>query len=181
MAKSIIGKVAILPRGAYNSETAYTKLDLVTSGGSSYLCIKNCTGVALSNTEYWMVVAEKGQQGQAGANGQDGTNGTNGQDGSDGESAYQIALDNGFVGTEAEWLASLKGEKGDKGDTGATGPAGTTDYNDLSNKPTIPSKTSDLTNDSGFINNAVSNLTNYYNKTYIDTTVGNIESLLSEV
>lgn len=32
--------------------------------------------------------------------------------GDDGKSAYQIALDNGFVGTEAEWLASLKGESG---------------------------------------------------------------------
>ncbi len=30
--------------------------------------------------------------------------------GKDGKSAYQIALDNGFVGTEQEWLDSLKGE-----------------------------------------------------------------------
>ena len=30
--------------------------------------------------------------------------------GKDGKSAYQIALDNGFVGTEKEWLDSLKGE-----------------------------------------------------------------------
>lgn len=29
-----------------------------------------------------------------------------------GESAYQIAVKNGFQGTEIEWLASLKGEKG---------------------------------------------------------------------
>ncbi|WP_225388686.1 hypothetical protein, partial [Escherichia coli] len=29
-----------------------------------------------------------------------------------GKSAYQIALDNGFVGTEAQWLASLKGDTG---------------------------------------------------------------------
>lgn len=36
-----------------------------------------------------------------------------------GKSAYEIALLNGFEGTEAEWLASLKGDKGDKGDTGA--------------------------------------------------------------
>lgn len=36
-----------------------------------------------------------------------------------GKSAYEIALLNGFEGTEAEWLASLKGEKGDKG-TGAS-------------------------------------------------------------
>ena len=30
--------------------------------------------------------------------------------GDDGESAYEVAVRNGFVGTEAEWLASLKGE-----------------------------------------------------------------------
>ena len=33
----------------------------------------------------------------------------------DGKSAYEIALDNGFVGTESEWLVSLKGAKGDTG------------------------------------------------------------------
>ena len=35
-----------------------------------------------------------------------------------GESAYETAVRNGFVGTEAEWLASLKGEKGEKGEAG---------------------------------------------------------------
>ena len=34
-------------------------------------------------------------------------------------------------------------------------------YADLSNKPTIPSKTSDLSNDSGFITKSVNDLTNY--------------------
>lgn len=34
-------------------------------------------------------------------------------------------------------------------------------YNDLSDKPTIPSATSDLVNDSGFINKNVNDLTNY--------------------
>lgn len=38
-----------------------------------------------------------------------------------GKSAYEVAVAAGFEGTEAEWLASLKGEKGD---TGATGPQG---------------------------------------------------------
>lgn len=33
-----------------------------------------------------------------------------------GKSAFDIAVENGFVGTEIEWLLSLKGEKGDKGD-----------------------------------------------------------------
>ena len=29
-----------------------------------------------------------------------------------GKSAYDIAVDNGFVGSETDWLASLKGDKG---------------------------------------------------------------------
>ena len=36
-------------------------------------------------------------------------------DGVDGKSAYQIAVDNGFIGTEAEWLASLRGADGKDG------------------------------------------------------------------
>lgn len=41
--------------------------------------------------------------------------------------AYQLAVAEGFVGTRAEWLASLQGEPGPAGDDGAdgaTGPAG---------------------------------------------------------
>lgn len=69
-------------------------------------------------------------------------------EGLDGESAYEIAVDHGYEGTEEQWLASLvgpqgpagpqgeqgiqgetgatgeQGPKGDKGDTGATGPQG---------------------------------------------------------
>lgn len=37
-----------------------------------------------------------------------------------GKSAYEVAVDNGFTGTQTEWLASLKGGKGDKGDKGDT-------------------------------------------------------------
>lgn len=42
----------------------------------------------------------------------------------DGKSAYEVAVDNGFIGTEAEWLASLAGDAGPAGPTGPTGPAG---------------------------------------------------------
>ena len=35
--------------------------------------------------------------------------------------AYGVAVRNGFEGTEAEWLASLKGEKGEKGEKGDSG------------------------------------------------------------
>ena len=33
-----------------------------------------------------------------------------GEDGSDGLSAYQIAVTEGFIGTQAEWIESLKGD-----------------------------------------------------------------------
>lgn len=35
-----------------------------------------------------------------------------GDKGADGKSAYEVALNNGFVGTEEEWLESLKGKDG---------------------------------------------------------------------
>ena len=38
--------------------------------------------------------------------------------GSDGKSAYQLAVSEGFEGTEAEWLASLRGVPGDDGADG---------------------------------------------------------------
>jgi hypothetical protein len=55
-----------------------------------------------------------------------------GAQGIQGLSAYQVAVQHGFEGTEAEWLISLKGEKGetgpkgDKGDTGEKGDTGDT-------------------------------------------------------
>jgi hypothetical protein len=39
----------------------------------------------------------------------------------DGKSAYEIAVNNGFVGTEAEWIASLSGTNGETPYVGANG------------------------------------------------------------
>ena len=44
--------------------------------------------------------------------------------GEDGKSAYEIAVEHGFSGTESEWLASLKGDKGEKGERGIQGERG---------------------------------------------------------
>ena len=52
-----------------------------------------------------------------------------GAQGIQGLSAYQVAVQHGFEGTEDEWLISLKGEKGEtgpKGDKGETGEKGDT-------------------------------------------------------
>ena len=51
-------------------------------------------------------------------------NGANGEKGTDGKSAYQIAVEQGYQGSESDWLSSLKGDKGDKGNTGAKGNPG---------------------------------------------------------
>lgn len=44
--------------------------------------------------------------------------------GADGKSAYEIAVENGFSGTESEWLASLKGANGANGKDGINGTNG---------------------------------------------------------
>lgn len=52
-----------------------------------------------------------------------------GAQGIQGLSAYQVAVQHGFEGTEDEWLISLKGDKGEtgpKGDKGDTGEKGAT-------------------------------------------------------
>src|SRR6476660_6203634 len=79
---------------------------------------------------FWNVTGPKGATGAAGTNGTNGapgakgdkgnpgTNGTNGTNGTDGDSGYQVALDNGFVGTAQDWLDSLVGAKGDPGTNG---------------------------------------------------------------
>ena len=47
-----------------------------------------------------------------------------GANGKDGRSAYEIATENGFVGTAAEWLESLKGRDGIDGKDGLPGKDG---------------------------------------------------------
>lgn len=70
------------------------------------------------------IPGKQGEPGVPGTNGKDGIDGKDGQpgrDGTDGKSAYQIWLDNGHNGTEADFLNSLKGAKGDPGKDGRNG------------------------------------------------------------
>lgn len=63
------------------------------------------------------------------------TKGDPGAKGDPGLSAYQVAVVNGFTGTQSEWLASLKGPKGDPGQDGAPGSGGTGSAPTLANIP----------------------------------------------
>lgn len=94
--------------------------------------------------------------------GEKGNPGDNGKDGANGKSAYEIAVERGYEGTEEEWLVSLQGggtevlvggnpvtsfdadTKLDKKD------AFSGSYNDLTDTPTpptIPTKLSEMTED----------------------------------
>lgn len=49
-----------------------------------------------------------GLNGADGQNGRDGIDGINGTNGTNGKSAYELAVEHGFIGTEEQWLESLK-------------------------------------------------------------------------
>ncbi|MDD4280295.1 MAG: DUF6273 domain-containing protein [Candidatus Sumerlaeales bacterium] len=57
-----LGRVAIVPQGAYNLATTYKKLDLVTGTGGTYLYVNAApaTGIALTDTDYWQKIAGNG-------------------------------------------------------------------------------------------------------------------------
>lgn len=61
---------------------------------------------------------ERGTDGLPGERGADGADGAKGERGENGKSAYEIAVANGYVGNEAQWLASLKGRDGERGRDG---------------------------------------------------------------
>lgn len=80
MAKQNLGRVAMISKGEYSSATSYERLDIVTYEGSSYVCKKDSIGNLPTNTEYFDVLAEKGQNGQDGHTPIKGTDYWNTQD-----------------------------------------------------------------------------------------------------
>lgn len=119
----------------------------------------------------------KGDKGDTGATGPQGPRGRQGERGPQGPRGEQ-----GPVGPGAKIHVNNQTYSPD-----ATGTITIPDYptsyswDDLTNKPTIPSSTSQLYNDSGYITKDVNNLTNYYTKTTIDTKVSNINSNITNI
>ena len=78
-----------------------------------------------------------------------GKDGADGKDGANGLSAYEVALNNGFEGTEQEWLESLKGADGKDGENGKDGKDGESyDDTELKNRVTELENTIGALNDS---------------------------------
>ena len=149
--------------------------------------------------------------------GEDGQDGQDGQDGEDGVSPIITTSKSGKTTTitivdadgtktatildgddaDCTWgnitgtlsdQTDLKNALDAKADVSSLATVATTgDYDDLIDKPTIPTKVSDLSNDLNFIDNTVNNLTNYYTssntytKTEVDNLIGTVSSLNIEV
>jgi hypothetical protein len=126
--------------------------------------------------QHWntLVYGIKGDQGIQGIQGIPGIQGIKGDKGDTGSQGIQGLIGNtGLQGIQGisgytpvkgvdyfDGAQGLKGDKGDQGNIGLTGGQGiqgiqgvpgTTDYNALSNKPTIPTNTNQLTNGAGFL------------------------------
>jgi len=63
MATINLGSIKFNWRGAYAGGTAYAVDDVVSSGGSSYVCILASTGNAVSNGTYWEQMSSAGTDG----------------------------------------------------------------------------------------------------------------------
>lgn len=99
--------------------------------GSDPLDITDILSVDVCGVDYVPVPGPPGSPGVPGAPGTPGTDGENG------DSAYQVAVDNGFIGTEEEWLTSLVGPAGPSGVDGGL-DTGITSGGDISVNPDNP-------------------------------------------
>ena len=85
-------------REIYRSEETYFLGDMVSFGGSIWHCaVPATTTKPGQGNPHWKLACKHGR------------------DGRDGKSAYEVAVEKGFKGTEREWLASLKGPPGPPG------------------------------------------------------------------
>ncbi len=118
----ITADVAILNvfRSGYDTENAPAP-----PAQSVYDSLVALCGEAKATADAVAADAAAGKFNGTGTAGKDGKDGT---DGENGKSAYAIAVENGFEGNEAAWLASLKGADGKDGVDGTDGAAGKSAY-----------------------------------------------------
>lgn len=86
MATTNLGKVAVVPKGEYSSAVQYERLDIVQYERSSYLVKQAVIGVTPTDGAIYALLAGKG------------------------DSSYEVAVNNGFIGTEEDWKLYLKSD-----------------------------------------------------------------------
>lgn len=59
MVKQVLGRVAVVPKGEYVDGASYTRLDVVTMGGQSYICAQDTQ--AAPPGDGWQLLAAKGE------------------------------------------------------------------------------------------------------------------------
>lgn len=105
-----LGRVSLVPRGAYDASAVYNRLDIVEYEGSSYLVLADgVTGVTpVAGTEY-MLVAEKGGKGDTGAPGAPGGKGDTGERGETGAGVQSVerTAGDGSPGTTDTYTITL--------------------------------------------------------------------------
>ena len=135
---------ALMQWEEYDNTKSYNPPAKVASNGSSYLNIKPCTGIAPPNTEYWLLIAAKGDRGQKGDKGETGQKGDTGAQGVQGPpgpkgdpfsygdfTEEQLEALTGPAGPQGptgpqgiQGQPGPQGPQGIPGETGATGPQG---------------------------------------------------------
>lgn len=90
------------------------------------------------------------------------------------DSTSYLVVDDGTITSKINKDNLLKGYA-KKSELGSSGGSGVTSYNDLTDKPVIPSKTSDLVNDSNFATQT------YVNESIANASLGNGGSGLSDL
>jgi len=111
------------------SKYKITQKDAAPVVGQNHIAVHNLNGdFAVTNAagQTFTVVPSGdltvliGPQGPQGDQGDAGPAGADGVSGAPGASAYEVAVANGFEGTESEWLDSLVGPQGEPGTGGGT-------------------------------------------------------------
>lgn len=127
-----LGRVSLVPRGAYDQKETYNRLDIVEYDGSSYLVLTDgTTGAIPANTPPYMLIAGKGSKGDTGEQGKTGKTGAAGSDGV-GIQQIERTAGNGFPGSTDTYTITLtngqtavfdvyNGRDGERGASGADG------------------------------------------------------------
>lgn len=134
-----LGKVTITPKGNWDENTTYRRLDVVVRNGSSWLARKPCIGkLPEESTDYWQLLAERGENGERGPAGtgliiidtvasvdmlpDEAKNGDTYGVGT--APPYDVYIYGRGGWTNYGPITGPAGPKGDTGETGPQGPAG---------------------------------------------------------